>query len=78
MWAMSERKCQWCGAGVNTECKNEAGETVLYLFRCQTSQWAVGPWHIGNQCRERCAEQIRRLRAMPFVAVQIDSVTEGG
>ncbi len=61
---MSEPTCQWCGAGVNTVCRNDAGETVLYLFRCQTSQWAVGPWHIGNECKERCAEQMRRLRML--------------
>ena len=75
---MSEPTCQWCGASLNHTFHNDAGEPVLHLFCCQTSQWHNGPWHIGNRCRERCAEQMRRLREVAQVAVNfyIDSVTE--
>jgi hypothetical protein len=78
---MSEpTQCQWCGADVNHTFHNDAGEPVLHLFCCQTSQWHSGPWHIGNQCRERCAEQMRRLRQTESRAVRsaVDFVTEGG
>ena len=76
---MSKPTCQWCGASVNHTFENNAGEPVLYLFCCQTSRWHNGPWHIGNQCRERCAEQMRRLRAMNDRAVQatVAAVTKG-
>ena len=76
---MSEPTCQWCGAGVNHTFENNSGEPVLYLFCCQTSRWHDGPWHIGNQCKERCAEQMRRLREMNDRAVQatVAAVTKG-
>lgn len=76
---MSEPTCQWCGAAVRQVMRNDAGEPVLVLFVCQSSQWYDGPWHIGNHCQVRCAEQMRRLRRMNYRAVRfaIDSVTEG-
>lgn len=81
---MSEPTCQWCGAGVKTRfCEPDTGFTQMILFHCDAEYypqegdeaWSRRP---TLKCGQRCAEQMRRLREMPVVAVQIDSVTEGG